>query len=65
MGVATELMRARADGAAAARRGDTRGTCPHPPAADAPPQARALFGLWQAGYDSVRPLPIDYSDGEG
>lgn len=55
-----DLLRAYAAGAAAARRGERRSTCPHDPRDD-DPRIRNLFTAWMRGYATVRPTIVDYS----
>lgn len=60
MSFARDILTARADGAAAAREGALRSTCPHAPQSD-DPRTRNLFVSWMRGYASVVPTPVDYS----
>lgn len=60
MAVATELLRARAAGVRAARQGVPLVDNPYRP--DAPTaRERMLWRAWLAGYETIRPMPIDYS----
>ncbi|WDZ91153.1 hypothetical protein [Nocardiopsis sp. HUAS JQ3] len=60
MSVATELIRARAAGVRAAQQGARRTASPYKP--DAPTaRERMLWRAWHDGYDSIRPMPVDYS----
>ncbi|MDT0305072.1 hypothetical protein [Streptomonospora wellingtoniae] len=60
MAVATELLRARAAGVRAARQGDALSANPYRPAA-ATARERMLWRAWLTGYETVRPMRIDYS----
>ncbi|WP_435109933.1 hypothetical protein [Nocardiopsis synnemataformans] len=60
MSFTTDLLDAHAAGAAAAREGALRSTCPHDPNAE-DPRTRNAFVAWMRGYASVTPTPVDYS----
>lgn len=61
MSMATELIRARAAGRRAAQQdGARRSANPYPPRSTSA-RDRMLFIAWNAGYDTIRPMPVDYS----
>lgn len=60
MAVATELIRARSAGARAARQGDALSANPYRPRGRTA-RERMLWRAWLAGYETVRPIPVDYS----
>ncbi|MFJ9558060.1 hypothetical protein ACIRPH_30005 [Nocardiopsis sp. NPDC101807] len=59
MSVATELVRARAAGVRAAEADAPRSSTPYRPDA-LTPRERMLWQAWNAGFDSIRPMPVDY-----
>lgn len=61
MSVPVEMTRARDAGIRAARNGAPRTGSPYRP--DGPTaRERTLWRMWHAGYATVNPIVVDYSD---